>query len=478
MSSLRLQQLIYTSFDSSGYQLITGLNVPQSIQVTFMDKVVHQHWNAQNPPAKNFQLNYLYQVAPYSVLFGWMYIDEIESEKTPYFVCYFLENALNSSSLTQVLTCLSRGPLNMLDRFFPLAFLEDIDLNLETTNIYSPIRPGVAISADYRNQCLAFLQQGRFINLVSTTEQQASFHPIVDDHPKPAAPSTAATLPSQPPQEYPYPSLSTVLSEKIQQTLVPIVNVYRQKIADLRDSFDVRNIAYLRKPTVQITTALVILGSVSAIVLPQVLSRKHQSVQVAPENLEADSQLPAPPLRPPVSLKSRIPSNPTSSAKSAKPNTSPASLPDPTLLSPFVDLNLQNYNLQNRQSDSSKASANPPATTAAPPRRRSVPERDIPAPSSQEQLFSTFRVQESEPAPSIPDFSPSDTPPTAPSSSPSSAPVQREPDPTPVTEDFPVSQPSKDIATSSSSPPPAGGAEPSPASPSLGPPTPDTLLDE
>lgn len=456
MSALRLQQLIYTSFDRLGYKSITGLNVPPAIQTIFMEKVVQQSWNDQNPPETNFQLNYLYQVSPYSVLFGWMYIDEVDGQRLPYFVCYYLENSLNLASLAKILTCLSRGPHNMLDRFFPLAFLEDIYLDFDEVDTYKPARPGVVISSEYRNQCLMFLQQGRFINLLSTTEQQASFQPIVDNHSVPDNTSPAMPMRSQQNS----PSRSILWVRQLQHIALPTLKTY------------------LKKPTFQITALLVLTGSLLASVLPKMLSGRHQTANISPEILKPESkplessiQTPKPENQPET-----VPNQPLQ----PRPKLNSAPLPDPTLLSPFVDLNLQNYHLHNKQpnssdSTSSSLSTSTPSPTSRP--QRSIPTRNTPNPAPQGQLFSTFNVQEV--APSSPDFGAS-TPPSL------SSPTAAEPSPTPIQEQMPATPPSDNIATgspSNTSPPSIGDTTlpltttPFP-SPSPDPSPADAMLDE
>lgn len=468
MSSLRLQQLIYTSFDRIGYKLITGLKVPPAIQTTFMVKVVQQHWNAQNSPEKNFQLSYLYQVSPYSALFGWMYIDEVDGQKQPYFVCYYLENSLNLASLAKILTCLSRGPHSMLDRFFPLAFLEDIYLNVADIDTYKPARPGVFISAEYRNQCLIFLQQGRFINLLNTTEQQVTFQPVVDTPPEPSpSPSQPTLSPSQP------ISFSAAPPMRSRQSSRSVFNLKRLQ-RFLSPTFK----TYLQKPTFLTLAILAITGSSLALILPQLLPKQHQATNVTPEILESKSKNPKPSHTSVPTVQSYQTPNDSLPPKSSLDGDP---LPDPTLLSPFVDLNLQNYHLNKAPNSAySSPSTSPPARATSRPRL--TPDSNTPAQTASEQLFSNFRVQDTAPSPA---FNPGTSSVAPPSLSPNPpSPAQTDPDPTPVTDDIPTPPSSDNLTTVSppANPPAIGGASlPSTTaspSPNPEPPSTDTMMDE
>jgi hypothetical protein len=467
MSSLRLQQLIYTSFDRIGYRLIAGLNVPPAIRTTFMVKVVQRHWNAENSLEKNFQLSYLYQVSPYSALFGWMYIDEIEGQRFPYFVCYYLENSLNSASLAKVLTCLSRGPLKVLDRFFPLAFLEDFSLDFTEIDTYKPARAGIFISADYRNQCITFLQQGRFINLLSTTEQQVSFQPIVDPLPEPTPSPVTPTL--SPSKAVPASAAPLMRSRKPSRSAFNLKHFQRI----LSPTFK----TYVHKPTFLTLAILAIAGSSLALILPQLLP-KQQATNVTPEFLESKSK----------NLKPSHTSVPTVQSYQTPNNSLPpkssldgTSLPDPTLLSPFVDLNLQNYHLNKapNSAHSSPSTSSPARATSSP---RTTSNSNTPAPASSEQLFSNFRVQDTSPSsafnPGTSSVAPSSFSPNPP------APVQTDPAPTPVTDNIPTPQSPDNLATASppANPPATGGASlPSTTAsppPNPEPPSTDTMMDE
>jgi hypothetical protein len=468
MSSLRLQQLIYTSFDRIGYKLITGLKVPPAIQTTFMVKVVQQHWNAQNSLEKNFQLSYLYQVSPYSVLFGWMYIDEVEGQKQPYFICYYLENSLNSASLAKILTCLSRGPYSVLDRFFPLAFLEDIQLDFADIDTYKPARASIFISADYRNQCLNFLQQGRFINLLNTKEQQASFQPIVD---APTEPTPSPSTPSFSPSEaIPSSAALSVRSQKSSQPIFDFKRFQRISLPTLKP--------YLRNSTFLTLGILAISGSSLALFLPKILYRQHQATNVIPEILKSDSSAAKPSSQAsvPAVQPHQTPNNPLL----PKTSLDAAPLPDPTLLSPFVDLNLQNYHLQNKAPNSAHSSPSSPARNTSRPRL--TPDSNTSAPAPSDQLFSNFRIQDASPPTSFDPATPSIAPPSYSPNPP--APTQSDPKPTPVTDDFRTTPTPDNLATLSpaASPPAIGGATlPSTTaspSPSPEPPSTDTMMDE
>jgi hypothetical protein len=421
MSSLQFQQIIYTSFDQLGFQLITGPQVSDTLKTIFMEKVVHQYWNAYNPPGKNFQLNYLYQISRKNILFGWMFIDdqdELGRQNIPYFVSYYLTSPLDSVSLNLILTCLERGPMQMLDRCFPLEFLENIEIQHGELAQYKPVRKGVSISSDARQQCLTLLQQGELLSLLCSTEEQVSIQPLIENaffqasipHNKPTvtAPSSQRILP-----DFSFARIQTLFSLSRIQSLfsVPHIQLRFPSVTELPRKY-------------LLLGGLIIAGGLSALLLPQVLSKNSSAVSqnfdVIPEKLTSDrngsedlvsdsTNLPKP---------KSLPEKDGSSPLQTRLNQNP--LPDPALLSPFSDVNLasdsefpglSNFstNTPNKKQSSAASSPNPRPSTKNTPKQES--------PSSDQRLFSSFDVQGSSPSAessNAPSASPSASEPIAP----------------------------------------------------------------
>jgi hypothetical protein len=399
MSSLQFQQLIYTSFDQLGFLLITGSQVSDTLKTVFMEKVVHQYWNAYNPPGKSFQLNYLYQISRKNTLFGWMFIDEQDElgrQNIPYFVSYYLNSPLDSLSLNLILTCLERGPIQMLDRCFPLEFLENIEIQNRDLTLYKPVRKGVSISSDARQQCLTLLQQGELLSLLCSTEEQVSIQPLIENA------FFQASIPHNKPPII-HPPSQRILPDFSFARIQPLFSLSRiQSLFSFPQiQLQLSSVTELPKKYL-LLGGLIIAGGLSALLLPQVLSKNStagsENFNVIPEKLTdsngsedlvSDStNLPKPKSLPekddPSPLQTRLNQNP---------------LPDPALLSPFSNANLasdsefpglSNFSTNAPKKSSAASPPNPRPSTKHTPK--------LAPPSSDQRLFSTFDVQGSSPS--------------------------------------------------------------------------------
>lgn len=163
---LLLGQLVYTSFPRVGFRFIASAQVPTEIQQAFIQQVVHQHWDAYNPPKSGYRAAYLHQLPLEHSLFGWLYSDGMDDMgrcHVPYFVCYYLAEPLHAVQLENIFTCLQRGPVALIDQ-------QNLPDTLETIVIpdlqsYQPVRTGVAIPSGVREQSHIALQQRRLLNL-------------------------------------------------------------------------------------------------------------------------------------------------------------------------------------------------------------------------------------------------------------------------------------------------------------------------
>ncbi len=165
-------QLIYTSTPESGFKLLTSGQVPSLVEQIFVEQVVHQHWNAYDPPDAGYRAVYLHQVDTLHTLFGWLYDDgndELGRGHVPYFVCYHLVGPLNAVQLESIFMCLHKGPVAVPTR-------QQLPVKLDPVNApdlwsYQPARPGVRVGALHRQQGHAALEQGKLIDLLIAHEQ-------------------------------------------------------------------------------------------------------------------------------------------------------------------------------------------------------------------------------------------------------------------------------------------------------------------
>jgi len=169
---LHLGQLIYTSFAVAGLKTLASPTVPAAIQQVFLQAVVHQYWNAYRPPQSDFQAIYLYQAASNQTLFGWVYddgLDDLGRSHVPYFLCYYLEEPLQTALLERICDCLEQGPLLLYDRQRPPTALNTIPL---PEGQYTSVQPGIKISPGLWIRSQETLRQGRLLNWFISADGQ------------------------------------------------------------------------------------------------------------------------------------------------------------------------------------------------------------------------------------------------------------------------------------------------------------------
>ncbi len=162
---LLIGQLIYTSFPEVGLSTLASAQVPSEIQEAFIQQVVYQYWDSYNPPRSGYRAAYLYQVTLEQSLFGWLYNDgrdDFGRSQIPYFQCYYYSGRLHANLLEDILTCLHRGPITLIDRQFPCALRTLVVPNLRS---YQTVGIGVAISLGVRERSHIALEQDRLVNL-------------------------------------------------------------------------------------------------------------------------------------------------------------------------------------------------------------------------------------------------------------------------------------------------------------------------
>ena len=164
--SLRLGQIVYTSFPKEGFKTLVSAEVPSEIQQAFIQQVVYQHWNSYKPPRAGYRAAYVHQVTLEHTLFGWLYhkgMDDLGRSHLPYFVCYYLPERLHPVLLANIFTCLQRGPIELIARLNPPSSLDTLfEPNLCS---YQPARKGVEIPLSVCEQSHTSLKQGKLLKL-------------------------------------------------------------------------------------------------------------------------------------------------------------------------------------------------------------------------------------------------------------------------------------------------------------------------
>ena len=163
---LLLGQLVYTSFPGVGFRVLASTQVPSEIQQAFIHKVVYQHWDSHNPPKSGYRAAYIHQVTLEHTLFGWLYNDgpdDLGRSHVPYFVCYCYSGLVDAVQLENILTCLHRGPVALIDRHsLPSALETVVAPDLWS---YQPARIGVAISLGVRKRSHVALKHRRLLEV-------------------------------------------------------------------------------------------------------------------------------------------------------------------------------------------------------------------------------------------------------------------------------------------------------------------------
>jgi phosphate transport system substrate-binding protein len=170
---LLLGQLVYTSFTGKGFRTVTSPQVPPEVQRAFLQHVVSQRWDSYSPPEPRYRAAYIYQIDSEQTLFGWLYndgVDELGRSNVPYFICYYISEPLFDFQLANIFTCLEKGPVAILNRYEPQAYIETKVLS----NLwdYQPAKAGVSIPLYLRQQSYTDLRQGSLLELFVPLDAQ------------------------------------------------------------------------------------------------------------------------------------------------------------------------------------------------------------------------------------------------------------------------------------------------------------------
>lgn len=163
MMTLHLNQLVYTSFQNSGLQLLAGDRVSPDVQDAFMERIVEQYWDPSNPYEARYQAAYVHQVTPQDSFFGWVFNENVDQGYVPLFLCYHLEEPLTVGVLKSIFGCLQQGPVKLVK---PQGTPPQLaSLSLQTLSGYSAARPGVSIPQDIQEESFAALGQDEPLSL-------------------------------------------------------------------------------------------------------------------------------------------------------------------------------------------------------------------------------------------------------------------------------------------------------------------------
>ena len=164
--TLRLGQLLYTSFPNVGFHIVTSPEVPAEARQAFVQKVTHQLWDAYNPPDNGYRAVYIYQEGLDWTLFAWLYNDGADDRgrsHVPYFVGHYLAGPLSPEQLDNIFALLRKGPSMAIVRQAPPEYLEEAAA--PDLWDYKPARAGVAVPAKICEQAYKALAEGKCVEI-------------------------------------------------------------------------------------------------------------------------------------------------------------------------------------------------------------------------------------------------------------------------------------------------------------------------
>ncbi len=166
--SLRLGQIVYTSFEHSGFKLLKSQIVPSVVQDFYTAEIIQKRWDAYSPPSIGYRAAYLYQIPQVfpGTLFGWLYHDgqdEFSRGGVPYFLAYYLSGPLGAPQLSRILACLDKGPIEWIERSdSPPQTISE--LTLVNHQEYNGTRSGIELPAELRVESFSLIQAGKALN--------------------------------------------------------------------------------------------------------------------------------------------------------------------------------------------------------------------------------------------------------------------------------------------------------------------------
>ncbi len=184
--SLSVEQLVYTSFPDLGNRVLVSKNLPQAIQQSFMQAVVHPYWQSQSLKAQSLEeqalegrspvgritrAGYLHQFSSDQTLFGWMYCDpsiQESDEWITHFVCYYTTQKLDGILLDGIFNSLETGPKTQLERLEDQKELEAMTVPI--SGEYIATRLGVMIPSSVRARSRLLLYKEKLLQFLLPVE--------------------------------------------------------------------------------------------------------------------------------------------------------------------------------------------------------------------------------------------------------------------------------------------------------------------
>ncbi|MCG9893197.1 MAG: caspase family protein [Thermosynechococcaceae cyanobacterium MS004] len=170
--------------------MLTSTNLPQAIQQSFMQGVVHHYWQNQAIAGQKLRAAYLYQLSPNQTLFGWMYCRPAPQEPEDWithFLCYYSAHNLDGLQLDGIFNSLETGPATPFETLESTSVLEAIALPL--SGEYPALEAGVKIPSSVRARSRLLLYQEKLLHFFLLI-------PETDAVPQSAAAETPETLPA------------------------------------------------------------------------------------------------------------------------------------------------------------------------------------------------------------------------------------------------------------------------------------------
>ncbi len=223
--SLPVGQLVYTSFPEVGFKTLASPDIPPDIQQVFLEQIVHEFWDAYNPPPTDYRAAYFYQVNEHQSLFGWLYndlSDDLGRSHIPHFASYYWEGSLAIAHLDFILTCLEIGPITIIERLKRPTPLDKIIIP-DFCN-YPPARRGVRLSASVRKNSHHCLQQHQLLALFVPHETNESVNTLLQLPPEHSVQQLSPVILELPPTPTP-PTITQSVEHLLQELMAKPIGI-------------------------------------------------------------------------------------------------------------------------------------------------------------------------------------------------------------------------------------------------------------
>ncbi len=227
--TLRVGQLLFTSFFGKGFQLVTSDKVPEEVKAAFRQHIVNKYWNTYFPLQNLGKAAYIHQISQEQTLFGWLFndgVDEFGRSGIPYFISYYFAEKLSDFHLSSIFDYLEEGPLELVERQTPPLSLKGFEL--KGACMHPPIKKGVRFPKALRSFSLDLFANGSLLDFCLPEEPQhnvehLTHHQPIDIH---------STFSSNHRNGTPVTSKKMVSGIPTIEFLQPVVNVPLQTLSN------------------------------------------------------------------------------------------------------------------------------------------------------------------------------------------------------------------------------------------------------